>query len=123
MIKTLLCSSALLLAAPAIAQQAVEPQAPAQAAPQNQATPASDVASIVDSEFPAYDTNQSGQLEQAEFTKWMVALKDQEMKATGKSVPPAEVTAWASGAFATADKDKSTAVSKQELVSYLTGAA
>ena len=119
MIKTLLCTTALLVAVPAIAQQAVEPQTPSAA----QATPANDVASIVNSEFPAYDTDQSGQLEQAEFTKWMVALKDQEIKATGKAVPPAEVTAWASGAFTTADKDKSAAVTKQELVSYLTGAA
>jgi hypothetical protein len=53
----------------------------------------------------------------------MVALKDQEMKATGKTLPPAEVTAWASGAFTTADADKSISVSKPELISYLSGSA
>lgn len=122
MIKSLLCTTALLIAGPAVAQQAVEPQPAAPAQGQSQAAPVNDVASIIEAEFPAYDTDQSGQLEQAEFTKWMVALKDQEMKATGKTVAPAEVTAWAGGAFVSADADKSAAVTKQELVSYLTGA-
>lgn len=142
MIRTLLCSTALMIAAPAIAQtaspaqqdpsaagaQSATPAAPAdqaatagaQAAPAN---PANSVAAIVDSEFPAYDANKDGQLDQAEFGKWMVALKDQEMKATGKTLPPAEVTAWANGAFTSADADKSTAVSKTELVTYLSGGA
>lgn len=141
MIRTLLCSTALIIAAPAIAQtaapaqqdpsaavpQSATPAAPAQqAAPAEQATPANpanSVAAIVDSEFPAYDANKDGQLDQAEFGKWMVALKDQEMKATGKTLPPAEVTAWANGAFTSADADKSTAVSKAELVTYLSGGA
>lgn len=87
------------------------------------ANPANSVAAIVDSEFPAYDVNKDGQLDKAEFGKWMVALKDQEMKATGKTLPPAEVAAWANGAFASADVDKSTAVSKTELITYLSGGA
>lgn len=138
MIRTFLCSTALVIATPAIAQTAVPAQqgpsaatsqsAPAgaaspstaQAAPAN---PANSVATIVDSEFPAYDANKDGQLDKAEFGKWMVALKDQEMKATGKTLPPAEVTAWADGAFTSADVDKSTAVSKTELVTYLSGGA
>ncbi|WP_336973174.1 EF-hand domain-containing protein [Sphingobium aromaticiconvertens] len=142
MIRTLLCSTALMIAAPAIAQtaapaqqdpsaaaaQSATPAAPAdQAAPADAqaapANPANSVAAIVDSEFPAYDANKDGQLDQAEFGKWMVALKDQEMKATGKTLPPAEVTAWANGAFTSADADKSTAVSKTELVTYLSGGA
>ena len=135
MIRTLLCSTALMIAAPAIAQTATPAQqdpsaAAAQsttpAAPADQAAPANSansVAAIVDSEFPAYDANKDGQLDQAEFGKWMVALKDQEMKATGKTLPPAEVTAWASGAFTSADADKSAAVSKTELVTYLSGGA
>lgn len=142
MIRTLLVTTALAIAAPAMAQQAampqsatpaapaapVEPQAatPEAATPATPATPANPtnaVASIVDTEFPAYDANSDGQLDQSEFSKWMVALKDQEMKATGKSLPAEQVTAWANGAFTTADSDKSVSVSKPELVTYLSGGA
>lgn len=131
-IRTLLCTSALMIAAPAMAQDSAPAQqapAPGQdpAAAQGTASqnPASqtDVASIVDSEFPAYDADKSGQLEKAEFGKWMVALKDQEMKSTGRNLPPEQVTAWADGAFTTADADSSTAVTKEELVKFLTGGA
>jgi hypothetical protein len=145
MIRLLLCSTALAIAAPALAQTTTPAQEPATAAPQtatpaapaepSAATPAApatatpaepaatSVASIVDSEFPAYDGNADGQLDQSEFSRWMVALKDQEMKATGKTLPPEQVTAWASGAFTSADADKSAAVSKPELVTYLSGGA
>jgi len=138
MVRLFLSSAMLAFAAPAIAQDAasaspqtadpapVSPQAaqPAPASPQpaQPANPADAVASIVDGEFPSYDANGDGQLDQAEFGRWMTALKDQEMKATGKTLPPAEVTAWASGAFTTADTDKSASVSKVELVTYLSGA-
>ena len=128
MIRSLALSSALLLAAPALAQEAAAPaagtapQSTAPAEPQA-ASPAESVASIVDSEYPAYDANNDGQLDKAEFSRWMVALKDQEMKATGKTMAPTELTAWADGAFATADTDKSMSVSKPELISYLSGGA
>lgn len=135
MIRTILLTSALALAAPAMAQQATTPAVPAspqaetpqaatpQAATPAQANPTNAVAAIVDTEFPAYDANGDGQLDQPEFSKWMVALKDQEMKATGTTLPAEQVTAWASGAFTTADADKSTAVSKPELVTFLSGGA
>lgn len=137
MIRALLFSTALAITTPAMAQQAATPdQDMAPAAPQaempaapadSQAAtpdnPAKAVASIVDSEFPAYDANKDGQLDKAEFSRWMVALKDQEMKATGQNLPPEQVTAWADGAFMTADADKSTSVSKPELVTYLSGGA
>lgn len=143
MIRTLLFSTAIAIAAPAMAQQSMTPEqgampaapqsvepaapteatpaAPAQAAPTAPANPANAVATIVDTEFPAYDANGDGQLDQSEFSRWMVALKDQEMKATGKTLPADQVTAWASGAFTTADADKSVSVSKPELISYLSG--
>jgi len=136
MIRTLLFTTALAVAAPAMAQQAATPEAPQSATPASPvapaepqaatpqaATPTNAVASIVDTEFPAYDANSDGQLDQSEFSKWMVALKDQEMKATGKTLPAEQVTAWANGAFKTADADKSVSVSKPELVSYLSGGA
>ena len=130
-------------AAPAQAQSAPAQAAPAPSAPaQAQPAPAQDpaqttteaqpgqpaagattVSAIVDSEFPAYDADKSGQLEKAEFSKWVVALKDQEMKSTGKTLQPAEVTAWADGAFVTADADKNGTVTKVELVTFLSGGA
>ena len=126
MIRAFFLASALL-AAPSVWAQAAAPQQAAPAAPEGQqaqpATSGDAVASIVDTEFPAYDQNHDGQLDKAEFSRWMVALKDQELKATGKSLPPAEVTAWADGAFVTADTDKSATISKPELIAYLSGGA
>lgn len=137
MFRTILLSTALAVTAPAMAQtapdQSASPVAPQPAAPaqpdaaQPQAAtpvnPAASVAAIVDSEFPAYDANKDGALDQSEFSRWMVALKDQEMKATGATLAPEQVTAWANGAFTTADKDKSVSISKPELISYLSGGA
>jgi hypothetical protein len=151
MIRSFLFTTALAVAAPAMAQQATspdqgampqstqpatpaspaqpqpaqpQPATPAQPAqPAAPANPGNTVASIVDSEFPAYDANSDGQLDKAEFSRWMVALKDQEMKATGKTLPAEQVTAWADGAFTSADSDKSTTISKPELISYLSGGA
>jgi hypothetical protein len=116
MFRPIVIASAALLAGPAIAAQNATQST-------NQSSGVGDIASIVDSEFPAYDTNRSGMLEQPEFSKWMVALKEQEMKATGKAIPSTEVTAWASGAFVSADADRSDAVSKPELITYLSGGA
>ena len=119
MIRFLLLTSALCIASPVLAQT---PTAPAPEAATS-ANPADAVASIVDTEFPAYDTDRDGQLDQSEFSRWMVALKDQEMKATGASLPQEQVMAWASGAFTTADVDKSVTISKPELITYLSGGA
>lgn len=141
MFRTMLMTTAMLLSMPAVAQTAdpmqgtapaspqqampANPAAPAQAAPQSATpgSPADSVATIVDTEFPAYDVNSDGQLDKAEFGKWMVALKDQEMKATGKMLPADKVTTWANGAFSTADTDKSNTVSKAELIAYLSRGA
>lgn len=139
MIRAILFTTALALTAPAMAQQtmgadpAMSPAAPqtaqpaAPAQPQSatpaQPAPAASVASIVDSEFPAYDANSDGQLDQSEFSRWMVALKSQEMKATGQQLPADQVTAWANGAFSTADADKSSMISKPELITYLSAGA
>ncbi|HJT39494.1 MAG TPA: EF-hand domain-containing protein [Sphingobium sp.] len=121
MIRAMMVSTALLIAMPALAQETASPASAGQTA--RPSGTANTVASIVDSEFPAYDGNNDGQLDKAEFARWMVALKDQEMKTSGKTLAPAEVTAWADGAFTTADADKSVSVSKPELISYLSGGA
>ncbi|UZW55781.1 EF-hand domain-containing protein [Sphingobium sp. JS3065] len=119
MIRACLLMTAIFVATPASAQAGAAPQDN----PAQPAAPGNAVSSIVDTEFPAYDQNHDGQLDKAEFSRWMVALKDQEMKATGNSLAPAEVTAWADGAFVTADADKSATISKPELIAYLSGGA
>lgn len=125
MFRSLLISTALLTALPAIAQEAANPATDgAQGGATTQAQSTADtVASIVDSEFPAYDANNDGQLDKAEFSRWMIALKDQEMKSSGQKLAATDITSWADGAFTTADKDKSAAISKPELISYLSGGA
>lgn len=121
MLRALIVTMAVSAAVPVSAQTA-STDAPGGA----QATapsPADTVASIVDSEFPAYDANGDGQLDKAEFSRWMVALKDQEMKSNGAKLAAADVATWADGAFKTADIDKSVSVSKPELISYLSRGA
>jgi len=123
MFRSLLLSAALMSAAPALAQQAASsPSGNAQSGSETQAqSPGDSVASIVDSEFPAYDANSDSQLDKAEFSRWMIALKNQEMKSSGQKLAAIDVTAWADGAFTTADTDKSGVVSKAELITYLSG--
>lgn len=99
------------------AEQAQASPAPASPA----ASPADQVASVVNTEFPSYDKNSDGNLDKTEFGSWMVALKTASDPST-KATDPA-TTKWVDGAFASADSDKSKAVSKDELTSYLSGAA
>lgn len=139
MIRILLTSAALIAAAPLAAQTNTAPATPATPAnqsanpamPASPATPStgsadaaasgSQIAQVVQSEFPSYDADKSGQLDKMEFSKWLTALKEQEMKATGKSLPATEVKAWSEAAFVTADADKSTTVTQIELTTYLGG--
>ncbi|MFO1261438.1 MAG: EF-hand domain-containing protein [Sphingomonadaceae bacterium] len=114
-------------AAPAIAQQAAAPADPAPASTPASAdaaaTPASanaeQVAALVDKDFPTYDADKSGQLDKAEFSKWVLALKDSELKASGKTMAQADLAVWASAAFKSADSDKNTTVSKTEMGKFL----
>ncbi len=131
MLRMMISGAVLAFAVPAMAQQmpAADPAAnaatraaqPAQSTPSAPANQASQVATIVESEYPVYDTDKSGELDRAEFSKWLLALKQQEMQASGKTLPQAELTAWVSAAFQTADADKSGMVSKSELTTYLGG--
>lgn len=83
--------------------------------------PSTQVASVVESEFPTYDADKSGTLSKTEFGKWVVALKQEELKATGKTMAQADVDKWAANAFVSADIDKNKTVSKAELTTYLGG--
>lgn len=142
MLRILTASSLLALAAtPALAQQA-DPMAPqpapeaapapvAEPLPMTEAAPAAEpatpaaepkevtVAKLVDAEFPAYDANKNGDLDQLEFAKWILALH--EAGGTAKQADAATKEKWAKDAFAAADADKSKKISKAEMNKFLLG--
>ncbi len=97
------------------------------ATPAQPATPAapskeSTVAQLVESEFPTYDADKNGELSQAEFSTWVLALhsKAEEKGGVAKKDDAAK-TKWAKDAFATADTDKNKKVSKSEISKFLLG--
>jgi hypothetical protein len=108
--------------APATPDAAAIPATPA--APAAPATPAAEpkevtVAKLVDTEFPTYDANKNGDLDQPEFTKWVLALH--EAGGTAKQADAATKAKWAKDAFAAADADKSQKISKLEMNKFLLG--
>ncbi len=159
MMKRILLASAMVVAAPAFAQDAApaqttapaaqaapqtSPAAPAdasvpatQAAPAAQPDPATQtaqttaeagqpasgtqIAQIVEAEFPKYDKDGKGQLTEKQFGEWMVALRS--ASEPGVTADKPEVKSWIKQAFAQADKDKSKAVTKAELTSFLSQSA
>lgn len=164
--KSLLLMSAMVVAAPALAQAGAPPastnsaqpaatatpapqpttDAPATAAPAAQATPSAQatptasatpsaqptpaaeptpaansadaVAQVVSNDWAKYDANTDSNLSKEEFASWMTALRESNpaQKAAVK-----DVAAWTTAAFTQADKDKSGAVSKDELQTFLKG--
>lgn len=137
-------AGAMMAAAPVFAQTTTAPAqtspAPVQAAPTTAADPAqaaqpasdpatatpaqgqvqangSQIAQVVETQFPTYDKNGDGQLSKAEFAQWMVALKSQTDPSTKADAPATKK--WVGTAFTQADTDKSKAVSKAELTSFL----
>lgn len=104
-------------AAPAEQAAAAEPAT----TPQQPASGGDQVAQIVNSEFPSYDKNADGSLDKAEFGSWMVALKTASDPSTRADDPATQ--SWVSGAMASADADKSSSVTKEELTAYLSKGA
>ncbi len=107
--------------APAPAPDASAPPAATEAAPAAAAATPTQIAQIVEKEFPTYDADANGDLNNAEFASWMKKLR----AATEPSVDPesADVTTWIGQAFAAADGDKSGAVNKTELTGFLSRGA
>lgn len=147
MIRTLMFASAIALSAPAIAQETSTPpeapasestttQPPAEAqipapaegtpapaqdsATQPQPAGASQVAQVIEADFPSYDKDGNGELSKEEFSAWMLKLRAASAQ-PGAAAPETELTAWAGAAFAQADSDKSQSVSKGELTTFLAG--
>ncbi|KQM77596.1 calcium-binding protein [Sphingomonas sp. Leaf22] len=79
------------------------------------------IAQIVEAEFPKYDKDGKGQLTEKQFGEWMVALRS--ASEPGVTAEKPAVKTWVKQAFAQADKDKSKAVSKAELTSFLSQSA
>lgn len=97
------------------------PPASTQPAPSGAAATPTQIAQIVEQEFPTYDGDQNGDLNEAEFGAWMKKLR----AATDPTadVESAEVKSWIAQAFASADGDKSGAVNKAELTGFLSRGA
>jgi hypothetical protein len=97
------------------------PPASSQPAPSGAAATPTQIAQIVEQEFPTYDGDKNGDLNEAEFGAWMKKLR----AATDPSadVESAEVKTWIGQAFASADGDKSGAVNKAELTGFLSRGA
>lgn len=97
------------------------PAAASQPAPSGSAATPTQIAQIVDQEFPTYDGDKNGDLNEAEFGAWMKKLRT----ATDPSVDPesADVKTWIGQAFASADGDKSGGVNKTELTGFLSRGA
>lgn len=137
MLKQLLLIGAAAVSFPALAQDAPPASDPTAPPPASEPAPAADaatqpapsgtaatptqVAQIVDKEFPTYDADSTGDLNEAEFGAWMKKLR----AATDPSVDPesADVKTWIGQAFAAADGDKSKSVSKTELTGFLSRGA
>jgi len=140
MLKYAILAGAVLVAAPVLAQattispqtsapgDAVAGQAapsgaptdavPMQSAAREQPATGSQVAEVVNTEFPTYDKNGDGKLSAAEFSGWMVALKSKTDPTTKPDAP--ETKKWVSAAFAQADTDKNKSLTKTEVTSFLT---
>ncbi len=97
------------------------PPAATEPAPSSASATPTQIAQIVDQEFPTYDADGDGNLNEGEFSAWMKKLRT----ATDPSVDPesADVKSWIDQAFAAADADKSGGVDKTELTGFLSRGA
>ena len=138
MLKQMLLIGAAAMSFPAVAQAAPPASDPTAPPPASEPAPAPDastqpapasgqpatatqVAQIVEQEFPTYDADSTGDLNEAEFGAWMKKLRAATDPAA--DTESAEVKTWIGQAFAAADSDKSKSVSKTELTSFLSRGA
>lgn len=93
----------------------------AQSAPSGTAATPTQVAQIVNSEFPTYDADSSAELSEVEFGTWMKKLRAASEPTV--DVESAEVKTWIGQAYGAADADKNGTVSKEELTAFLSKGA
>lgn len=107
--------------APAGALQDVpETGATTEAAPATQPATPTQIAQLVDQEFPKYAAG-GETLTQAQFGAWMTELRSASEPSVTAESP--EMKSWVGQAFAQADTDKSKSVSRTELKQFLTASA
>lgn len=94
---------------------------PAEPAPSGNAATPAQIAQIVDQEFPTYDGDASGELNETEFAAWMKKLRAATDPAV--DVESEEVKGWISQAWTVADADGSGGISKEELTAFLSRGA
>lgn len=132
-------SAALLVATPVFAQTTTPPAepapapteaapvetapAPAQAAPAQAAPAADQVQQIVAAEFPTYDTDKSGDLNETEFQTWILALRDKDPASASQPLDDAGKAKFAKEIFAKADANKDKKIAQSEMVAFFSGAA
>lgn len=98
-------------------------QPPAQSAKQNADTTAQ-VQQLVSTEFPKFDTDKSGDLSEAEFTKWVMDLRSKAEEGD-PNAPKADAVAkaqWAKNAFAKADSNKDQKADQSEMTVFFSEA-
>ncbi len=69
-------------------------------------------------EFPAFDTDFSGELDHYEFSKWLHPLVDLRLKYDEASAERAEIDSFIDASFTKADSDKNGEVSQRELAIF-----
>jgi Ca2+-binding EF-hand superfamily protein len=81
------------------------------------------VKQVVETNFPTYDVDQSGDLNAKEFGSWLTVLREKSSGTNGAAdnMPAAKKQAWLNAAFDKADADQSTKISKAELETFLLG--
>ncbi len=97
--------------------QPVDAAGPGDPAPPAAGAPASP-SSLVDAEFPTYDGNTDGKLDQSEFTAWVSKLRAPAPDGAAQT----DTQSWAATLFARADGDKDQAISKSEMATLLSTA-
>ncbi|CAM3057833.1 hypothetical protein SPAN111604_01570 [Sphingomonas antarctica] len=84
------------------------------------AQPAADPKAVLAQQFPTYDKDGNGTLSQTEFAAWLTEMKTAQ---NTEKLTPDQISKWANGSFAKADKDKSKSVTVAELQNFLIPAA
>lgn len=74
-------------------------------------------------EFPAFDSDYSGELNSYEFAKWLIPLRElrAEFDETELGMSDEELEAWATRAHAFADTDSNGEIGYDELAAYFGG--
>lgn len=117
--KTAPAKTAPAPAQPAEAQPAPAP-APAQATPAPAPAAAAQVETIVATEFPTYDADKSGDLNETEFQAWVVALRSKD--ANAPAMDDAAKVKWSKELFAKVDANKDKKVAQAEMVTFFSAA-